>query len=654
MKLTHIFLMATLVYASVFAQYSVERINPGLDFENPRVLLVQSGEFFIASQNGIIYTVSSSNYSDKASIVIDLRKKVWSGGDDGLLGFTLHPRYSSNGKMYVSYTTNNPRRLVISEFVVKSGRASNSDEKILIEIPLVLNGNRGGVLAFGNDGFLYIATGDGGGTGDPSGNAQDKTSLLGKVLRIDINSAGGKLNYLIPSTNPYRGSGEYREEIFAIGLRNPQDISPDPATGRLYLSDRGQRKREEVNIIAAGRNYGWRIMEGSTTALGGRVDNEKLTNPVYEYAHSGSYGFMISGGVVYRGGLFKQLNSKYVFADYGSSRIMAISIGSSGDTQVETLVENAEISPISLTTDAKGDIYILDYNGGIYKLSPFAKKVVPELADVNEEESKRKDSPNTNDSSDNGEANKKKSTKDSSKDSSKDSTNVKAEKGNNSPTKLIAGMLQPGVINLSWKDNNDHELGYIIERKSGSSNFKVLDTVRANNEVYEDYSVADTTLYTYRVRVFGADSLRQDWSNTASIMTKQAEAITSLKIFGDDESVTVRWTTGGKYDKKGFIIQRSVGGDWVQVGSVKGNTKYTYEFKHTYRDAFKGVVYYRVVQKDAANNEIVSDPLRYEADITPGMPIVIKAILGFVGGVFILLLLYLLVFKKKQEQEIDV
>ncbi|NDC39494.1 MAG: glucose sorbosone dehydrogenase, partial [Proteobacteria bacterium] len=246
--------------------------------------------------------------------------------------------------------------------------ASATEERLLV-IDQPFSNHKGGDLAFGNDGYLYIALGDGGSAGDPLGNAQNRASLLGKILRIDVDSRSGSLPYGIPAQNPYAtNSSGYRKEIFAYGFRNPFRMSFDLVTQRLWVGDVGQSAREEIDIVKAGGNYGWNKMEGSLCYPPGvRCDSGKFNPPVIDYRRS--VGQSVIGGFVYRGSAIPSMVGTYLFADFISGRVFgAVYDGNKAD--YETLLEtNLKIS--ALGQDANKELYLLSYQEGtIYKIVP--------------------------------------------------------------------------------------------------------------------------------------------------------------------------------------------------------------------------------------------------------------------------------------------
>ncbi|GAB3782131.1 PQQ-dependent sugar dehydrogenase [Spirosoma horti] len=321
---------------------------------------------FVIEQEGKIRVFENDANTATAGTYLDIRNKVASGGEMGLLGLAFHPDFKQNGFFYVNYTKSNPRETVVSRFKASSATASQVDpasEVILFRFAQPYANHNGGKTLFGPDGFLYVSTGDGGSGGDPQNNGQNKSSWLGKILRVDVNSTE-KGHYGIPADNPFKGNSKgYREEIFAYGLRNPWRVSFDDE-GRLWAGDVGQDKIEEVDIITKGGNYGWRIKEANAdyNAKENAVPEAELIPPVYQYSHSKG-DVSITGGVVYGGSANPSLRGKYIFADYASGRLWALTPnGNKTATAQELMAQAGAISAFG--EDQKKEIYLCDLGTG--------------------------------------------------------------------------------------------------------------------------------------------------------------------------------------------------------------------------------------------------------------------------------------------------
>jgi hypothetical protein len=245
--------------------------------------------------------------------------------------------------------------------------ADPSSEKIILQVAQPYSNHNGGQLQFGPDGYLYIAMGDGGGAGDPQGNAQNQSTLLGAILRLDVDTSDSGLNYSIPEDNPFAGNTEgYREEIYAYGLRNPWRFSFDNATGDLWAADVGQNAIEEIDIIEAGGNYGWNIKEGTSCynpAVG--CNSSGLIDPVFEYDHS--LGRSITGGFVYRGQNTPALTGLYIYADYISGRIWSLNYSTGAVVENKELFDtNLFISSFGI--DDQNELYFLAFDGEVYAI----------------------------------------------------------------------------------------------------------------------------------------------------------------------------------------------------------------------------------------------------------------------------------------------
>ncbi|UCE12554.1 MAG: PQQ-dependent sugar dehydrogenase [Candidatus Heimdallarchaeota archaeon] len=350
-------------------EFRVEKAFPNLTFANP-VGLYHSGDesnrLFVVEQEGIIYCFNNSPTVSSVEIFLDISDKVLYGGEQGLLGLAFAPNYSNNGYFYVDYIADTPRRTVLSRFTVmsnNSNQANITSEHILLEVNQPYSNHNGGQLEFGSDGYLYLALGDGGSGGDPLRNGQNRSTLLGSILRLNVDNTS---TYSIPSDNPFAGNSKnYREEIFAYGLRNPWRFSFDPVTGLLWAADVGQNKIEEIDIIESGNNYGWNIMEGSlcySPSTG--CDETGLTLPVFEYGHD--VGISITGGYVYRGTKLTSLYGYYIYGDYGSGRIWALFYNES-ITQNYLLVDTP-LNIVSFGVDQKNELYICAFDGKIHNL----------------------------------------------------------------------------------------------------------------------------------------------------------------------------------------------------------------------------------------------------------------------------------------------
>jgi len=326
------------LYAFIFILSSVYIHAQDIDIEtfatgfNNPISIKHAGDdrLFIVEQAGVIKIVNS-NGTTNATPFLDINSIVINGGGErGLLGLAFHPNYVSNGYFYVNYI-NNSGNTVISRFSRSTGNPNTADSTSELQILTYTQpyGNHnGGDIAFGPDGFLYIASGDGGSGGDPGDRAQSLTTLLGKLLRIDIDNTSGGNNYAIPADNPFAGSTSAMPEIWAYGLRNPWKFSFDRNTGDLWIADVGQNVREEINMVPstlAGANYGWRCYEGNSVynTSGNCPETSTLTFPVAQYTHNGNGLFKcsITGGYRYRGTAQPTLAGLYFFADYCSNEI---------------------------------------------------------------------------------------------------------------------------------------------------------------------------------------------------------------------------------------------------------------------------------------------------------------------------------------------
>jgi glucose/arabinose dehydrogenase len=331
-----------------------------------------SKRLFVVEQAGQIKTIN--NGVRLRTPFLDIRGRVGCCGERGLLGLAFHPSYRTNGLFYVDYTDKNGNT-VIAEYHRSSSSPSRAStaERVLLRINQPFPNHNGGMLAFGPDGFLYIGMGDGGGRGDPGNNAQNSSSRLGKILRIDVNGRTGGLPYGIPGSNPLVGQpGD--DLIWSLGLRNPWRFSFDRSTGDLWIGDVGEERHEEIDRATRasgggrGRNFGWRIMEGRACYLPSSGCNTSgMTSPLTTYPHS--LGCSVTGGYVYRGTQYPAMAGAYLFADFCTGRIWAV-VARGSSSQTRSLLLNTSHRISSFGQGPRGGLYLTDLSSGdVFKLS---------------------------------------------------------------------------------------------------------------------------------------------------------------------------------------------------------------------------------------------------------------------------------------------
>lgn len=359
--------------ASYNANYKTEVAFPGLSFRRPVDLQYVpdgSNRLFVLEQAGIISVFPNDRTADTKKTFLDIRAQVDdSGNEEGLLGLAFHPDYADNGYFYVNYTASNPDRTVISRFTVSSApdQANATSEKVILTFEQPYSNHNGGQVGFGPDGYLYIAVGDGGSGGDPQGHGQNRKTLLGTILRIDVDKEEGGKAYGIPPDNPFaNNTSGYREEIYAYGLRNPWRFSFDPETGTLWTGDVGQNAYEEIDIIEKGGNYGWNSLEGNH-CYEPRNDCDRTGKiaPIHEYPRH--EGISVTGGFVYRGPTLEALTGKYIYADFGTRNVWALDNSNPGKIVNSKLLQ-ADFAISSFGVDQDDELYLCGFDGKIHRL----------------------------------------------------------------------------------------------------------------------------------------------------------------------------------------------------------------------------------------------------------------------------------------------
>jgi glucose/arabinose dehydrogenase len=362
------------------------RAFASLAFDSP-VAMKQApndaSRWFVVEQGGRIRTFANDPDASTAADFVDLRSRVHLSGEAGLLGMAFHPDFTTNGLVYLNFSelVGGVVRSVTAEFASADGgqTLAPASERVLMTVTKQATNHNGGNLEFGPDGFLYVGLGDGGGSGDPQGNAQNPQRLLGKMLRIDVDTRPGGAAYGIPAGNPFApnplcnagGTGlQSCPEIFATGFRNPWRWSFDRQNGDLWAGDVGQGNWEEIDLVVLGGNYGWDIREGAhcfEPASG--CQTAGLIDPIAEYGHDA--GFSITGGYVYRGGQATEVAGRYVFGDFGGMISSLAPDGVGGFDIVEHVPQGCTpegatgaLSISSFAEDLDGELYLLDYGRG--------------------------------------------------------------------------------------------------------------------------------------------------------------------------------------------------------------------------------------------------------------------------------------------------
>jgi glucose/arabinose dehydrogenase len=354
-------------------EYTWELVVDGL--ERP-VDLVEandgSGRLFVLEQAGVVRVIQNEALLPQP--YLDIRPIVGSqGNEQGLLGVVFHPRFAENGYLYLNYTDRNGNTNIAryTRSPENQDLADPQSEKRLLFVEQPYPNHNGGSLAFGPDGYLYLGLGDGGSAGDPQGYAQRRDTYLGKILRIDVD--GGD-PYAIPADNPFADGGSEAggglPEIWAYGLRNPWRFSFDRLNGDMYIADVGQGEWEEIDFLPAGSlpgvNFGWDYREGRHPYEGAPPRDASLVDPVEEYNHS--QGCSVTGGYVYRGEALPEWGGIYLYGDFCSGFVWGALRGLDGAWESARLFETG-INISSFGEDLEGEIYLLDLNGGIYRLA---------------------------------------------------------------------------------------------------------------------------------------------------------------------------------------------------------------------------------------------------------------------------------------------
>ena len=336
-----------------------------------------SNRNFVATQRGSIYVFPNDAGVKEATLFLDISDRVQDfrkDNEEGLLGLAMHPDYKTNGQFYVYYSSSiEPRMSIVSRFNVSKddpNKADPASEQIVMKIPQPFSNHNGGSIAFGHDGFLYIALGDGGGRNDPLGHGQNLGTLMGSMLRIDVNQQQDGKNYAIPADNPFLKRDGALPEIYAYGFRNIWRMAVDRKNGTIWAADVGQDFWEEVNIVKAGGNYGWSIREASFPFNNKTVPVvDPLIAPVWEYDHQ--LGKSITGGFVYRGTRLPELQGMYVYADFISGRIWALTYDESQGKVTRNMgIATTGFPVLAFGEDEAGELYYMleTVNGkGIYR-----------------------------------------------------------------------------------------------------------------------------------------------------------------------------------------------------------------------------------------------------------------------------------------------
>ncbi|MEO6001122.1 MAG: PQQ-dependent sugar dehydrogenase [Chitinophagaceae bacterium] len=357
-------------------KYTLVEAFPNLKFDDPVELTSpddNTDRVYLVAQKGKILLLPTQPDDKEAPVFLDIVSKVESGGEKGLLGLAFHPDFKTNGYFYVNYTRGKPLETVIARFKVSTSNPNVADpasETILLRYAQPYDNHNGGKVAFGNDGYLYIAAGDGGAGGDPENRAQNRKELLGKILRIDVNKPSGNLQYSVPIDNPFVGNNEgFREEIYAWGMRNPWRFNFDRQTGLLWAGDVGQNKIEEVDIIEKGGNYGWRLMEADECYKMQHCDTTGLIKPIWSYHQGGETGNSVTGGYVCRDKNLPDLLGKYIYGDYTTGNVWALTYVGKKAVKNE-LIAKITSGLSSFGEDSKNNLYLLAYgNGKVFKLT---------------------------------------------------------------------------------------------------------------------------------------------------------------------------------------------------------------------------------------------------------------------------------------------
>jgi len=346
-----------------------------LEFDSAIFLTAVPGEnrLVVVEQGGRIKVFDNDEQVVRSSTVLDISDRVLAGGEQGLLGFAFDPAFITNRYVYLNYSMRKPRRNVVSRMRWDDATAGilPASEKIILEFEQPYSNHNGGMLVFGPDDYLYIGVGDGGSGGDPQGHGQDRSTLLGNLLRLDVHPEDQSAGYAIPEDNPFVGNACCREEIFSYGWRNPYRFSFDRETGDLWVADVGQNAMEEINKVEVGANHGWNTFEGSLPFNDNQArEISDHVLPIFEYDHS--QGSSITGGYVYRGEAVPSLQGKYIYADYVSGNVWALDTSTDGSNT--NMLLSSVNSPSSFGETPDGEVLIVSHNNGLFK---FEEKAEP-------------------------------------------------------------------------------------------------------------------------------------------------------------------------------------------------------------------------------------------------------------------------------------
>lgn len=367
---------------------SVTRAFENLIFDRPIVVTHAndgSNRVFVAEQEGLVKAFPNDPDVEEATVFLDIDKRCRykdNNNEEGFLGFAFHPRFKDNGQVFAYYTTASEEHTsFLSRFTLSktdSNKVDADSEEVLMKIPQPFWNHNGGTIAFGHDGYLYIALGDGGSGNDPTGNGQNLRTHLGAILRIDVDSTANGKPYAIPADNPFidhnvvinrKGkTAKAQPEIYAYGLRNVWRMAFDRETGKLWAGDVGQGVWEEINIIEKGGNYGWNIREAKHWFRpdGNDTKSDSMIDPIWEYHHD--VGKSITGGLVYRGQEVPELVGKYVYGDYVTGLLWALEHDGTKTVANYSLKQKGDKLPImSFGDDEAGEVYFTTTFGQLYK-----------------------------------------------------------------------------------------------------------------------------------------------------------------------------------------------------------------------------------------------------------------------------------------------